>query len=81
MCVKFLLRDLNSDPYPPHLTSIYTYGVTIAPRVCGDIREQISKRAKKKERKKEKKRKMYLEILDKQHNSMHFYSTKLPIND
>ena len=54
MCVKLLLRDLNSDPYPPHLTSIYTYGVTIAPRVCGDIREQISKRAKKKRKEKRK---------------------------
>ena len=29
MCVKFPLRDLNLDFYPPHLTSTYTCGVTI----------------------------------------------------
>ena len=36
MYVKLPPRDLNPDPYPPHLTSTYTCGVTIAPRVCGD---------------------------------------------
>ena len=35
MCVKLPLRDLNPDIYPPHPTSTYTCGVTIAPRVCG----------------------------------------------
>ena len=33
--MKFLPGDLNPDPYPSHPTSTYTYGVTIAPRVCG----------------------------------------------
>ena len=28
-----VLGDLNPDPWPPHLTSTYTCGVTIAPRV------------------------------------------------
>ena len=36
MCVKLPLRDLNPDPYPSHLTSTYTYGVTTASRVHGD---------------------------------------------
>ena len=35
MCVKLHYRDLNSGPYPPHLVSTYTCGVTIAPRMCG----------------------------------------------
>ena len=35
MYVKFPLKDLNPGSYPPHLTSIYTCEVTIAPRVCG----------------------------------------------
>ena len=35
MCVKFPLGDFNPNPYPPHLTSIYTCGVTMAPRVRG----------------------------------------------
>ena len=34
MCVNLPFGDLNSDPYPPHLTSTYTYGVAIVPRVC-----------------------------------------------
>ena len=33
MCVKLPLGDLNPDPCPPHSTSTYTCGVTIAPRV------------------------------------------------
>ena len=37
MCVKLPPRDLNFDPYPPHPTSTYTCGVTIALRVCGDV--------------------------------------------
>ena len=31
MCVKLPPEDLNPDPCPQHLTSIYTYGVNIAP--------------------------------------------------
>ena len=34
MCVKRPLGDLNLDPWPPHLISTYTYGVTTTPRVC-----------------------------------------------
>ena len=34
MCVKLSSGDLNPRPYPPHPTSTYTCGVTIAPRVC-----------------------------------------------
>ena len=33
MCVKLPSIDLNLDLYPPHPTSIYTYGVTTAPRM------------------------------------------------
>ena len=33
MCVKLPPRDLNPDPYPPHLTSVYTCEVTTTPRV------------------------------------------------
>ena len=36
-CVKFSHGDLNSGSCPPHLTSIYTRWVTIAPRLCGGI--------------------------------------------
>jgi len=35
MCVKLPPKDLNPGPYPPLSISTYTYGVTIAPRVCG----------------------------------------------
>ena len=35
MCVKLPPGDLNLGLYPSHPTSIYTCGVTIAPRVCG----------------------------------------------
>ena len=47
MCVKFPPGDLNPSPYPSHLTSTYTYKVTIALKVCGGIplyfeNEQIS---------------------------------------
>ena len=34
MCVKLSPRDLNHIPCPPHPTSTYTCGVTIALRVC-----------------------------------------------
>ena len=37
MYVKLPFRDLNSDPYSPHPTSTYTYGVTIAPRMRGGL--------------------------------------------
>ena len=33
--MKFLPRDLNPDPYPPHPTNTYTCEVTNAPKVCG----------------------------------------------
>ena len=35
MCVKFPPENLNSDLYLSHPTKSYTYGITIAPRVCG----------------------------------------------
>jgi len=35
MYVKFPLGDLNLSPYPSYPTSIYTCGVTTAPRVHG----------------------------------------------
>ena len=35
ICVKLPLRDLNPGPCPPHPTSIYTCGVTTAPRLHG----------------------------------------------
>ena len=44
MCVKLLLGDLNSDPYPPHSTSTYTCGVIIAPNVCGGGKLQLNKK-------------------------------------
>ena len=44
MCVKLLLGDLNSDPYPPHSTSTYTCGVIIAPKVCGGGKQQLNKK-------------------------------------
>ena len=31
MCVKLLSENLNSDLYPSHPTSTYTYRVTIVP--------------------------------------------------
>ena len=33
MCVKFLLKDLKTDPYLSHSTNTYTYEVTITSRV------------------------------------------------
>ena len=35
MCVKLPPESFNPGLCPPHLTSIYTCGVTIALRVCG----------------------------------------------
>ena len=36
MCVKLPLGDLNPNHCPPHPTITYTYGVTVALKVCGD---------------------------------------------
>ena len=33
MCVKLSPENLNLSPYPPHLTSTYTCGVTTVSRV------------------------------------------------
>ena len=44
MCVKFILRDLNPDFYPLHFISIYTCGVTIAPKVRGFFLEMLGAR-------------------------------------
>ena len=41
MCVKLPLEDLNPGLYPLHPTSTYTYGVTIASRVCDGINEYL----------------------------------------
>ena len=35
MCVEFSSRDLNLSLYFPHLTSNYSCGMIITPRVCG----------------------------------------------
>ena len=35
--MKLPLGDLNLGSCPPHPTSTYIYGVTVAPRVCSDI--------------------------------------------
>ena len=32
--MKFPLENLNLGPYPPHPTSTYICGVTIAPMMC-----------------------------------------------
>jgi len=37
MCVKLPLGDLNLGSCPPHPTSTYTCGVTIAPKVRGGL--------------------------------------------
>ena len=37
MCVKLPPGELNPDPYPPHLTSIYTYKMITVPKMCGKI--------------------------------------------
>ena len=42
MCIKLSHVDLNLDPYPPHPTSSYTYRVTITPKMCSEIVENIS---------------------------------------
>ena len=38
MCVKLSPGDLNPGPCLPHPTSIYSCGVTTAPRVCGGMK-------------------------------------------
>ena len=35
MCVMFLSRNLNFDPFSPHVTSTYTCGVIIVSKVHG----------------------------------------------
>ena len=37
MCVNLPPENLNPDPYPPHLTSIYTYKMITVPKMCGNI--------------------------------------------
>ena len=37
MSVKLPSKHLNLGPYLPHPTSIYTYEMTVAPRVRGGI--------------------------------------------
>ena len=34
MYVKVPPEDLNPNPCAPHLISTYTYGMTIAPKMC-----------------------------------------------
>ena len=46
MCVKLPPGDLNPDPCLPHPTSTYTYEMTIAPRVCSDVKESLFDKAK-----------------------------------
>ena len=42
MYVKLPPRELNLDSYPPpHHTSIYTCGVTTAPRVCSGVSDRL----------------------------------------
>ena len=36
MCVKPFLKNLNSGPYPSYYTNIYTYKVTITPKMYSD---------------------------------------------
>ena len=40
--MKLPSGDLNPDPYPPHPTNTYIYGVIIALRVCGGKHRLIS---------------------------------------
>ena len=43
MYVKLPPGELNLDscPLPPHHTSIYTCGVTTAPKVCGGVSDKL----------------------------------------
>ena len=41
MRAKLSPRDLKPSPYPPHSTSTYTYGITIALRVRGGNQSAI----------------------------------------
>ena len=47
MCVKLVSRDLNPSSCPPHLTSIYAYGMIIALRMCGDCLIRLFMKKKK----------------------------------
>ena len=57
MYVNLTFENLNSGLYPPHLTSTYTYEMTIVPRVRGEMflvfyfEDKISMLFSKKERK------------------------------
>ena len=42
MCVKLITKDLSFSPYPPHLTSIYTCGVSTTPMVRGGTTTLLS---------------------------------------
>ena len=35
--MKLFHEDLNPDSYSPHFINTYTYGMIIAPRVCGGV--------------------------------------------
>ena len=37
MCVNLPPGDLNPNSYPSHLTSTYTYEMTIAPKAYSDF--------------------------------------------
>ena len=43
MCVKLPPRNLNPNPYPQYPTNTYSYGVTIALKVCDDNQSRIDK--------------------------------------
>ena len=47
--MKLPPENLNPGPYPPHLTSIYIYGMTTAPRVRGSI-NSLYRRERERER-------------------------------
>ena len=60
MCVKLSSGHLNLGPCPPHPTSTYTCGVTIAPRMCGGSSNNykaVKKNTKYKKKKKKTKTK------------------------
>lgn len=51
MYVKLPLKNLNSNHFPPYLTSIYTYEMINAPKMCGYISLFLKKEKMKKKRK------------------------------
>ena len=43
MCVNFTLKNLNPDPLPPSIPQKFcTCGVTIIPKLCDGVYEQIN---------------------------------------